>query len=56
MNPAAGVLVVLLGVLLFLSPVPMWVASVAPAWWWPFVAWAVLIATIACHVLGRRDP
>lgn len=56
MNPATGVLALALGVLLFLSPVVPWVAAVAPAWWWPFVAWAVLIAVIALGMASRRDP
>jgi hypothetical protein len=55
MNPG-GVLVLLLGILLFLSPLTLWVAMIAPAWWWPFVAWGAFIGIIAVNTAGRRDP
>jgi hypothetical protein len=54
-NPG-GVLVLLLGIVLFFSPLALWVASVAPSWWWPFVAWAAFIGVIALNTAGRRDP
>jgi len=56
MNPSVGVLLVVVGILLFLSPLVPWVATVAPAWWWPFAAWAAFIALIAVSMMSRRDP
>ncbi|MBS0002214.1 MAG: hypothetical protein KFF45_03950 [Thioalkalivibrio sp.] len=56
MSQAASVLVLLIGVLLFLSPVVLWAAAIAPAWWWPFAAWAALVGLIALTMIGRRDP
>jgi hypothetical protein len=56
MSPSLGLLLVVVGVLLFLSPIVPWVAAVAPAWWWPFVAWAAFIALIAVSMRSRRDP
>jgi di/tricarboxylate transporter len=56
MSQAARVLVLLIGVLFFLSPVVPWVAAIEPAWWWPFAAWAVFVGLIALTMLGRRDP
>jgi len=56
MNPSVGVLLVVVGILLFLSPLVPWVATVAPAWWWPFAAWAAFIALIAVSMRSRRDP
>lgn len=55
MSQAAAVLVLLIGALLFLSPVVLWVASVAPAWWWPFAAWGAFVALIAVAMIGRHD-
>lgn len=55
MSHAASVLVLLIGVLLFLSPVVTWVAAIGPAWWWPFAGWAVFVGLIALTMLGRRD-
>lgn len=54
-SQAASVLVLLIGVLLFLSPVVLWAAAIAPAWWWPFAAWAALVGLIALTMIGRRD-
>ena len=56
MNPPVGVLLAVVGTLLFLSPLVPWVATVAPAWWWPFAAWAAFIALIAVSMRSRRDP
>lgn len=55
MSQAASVLVLLIGLLLFLSPVVTWVAAITPAWWWPFAAWGLLVALIALTMIGRRD-
>lgn len=55
MNSPAGLLLTLLGILLFFSPLVLWVAAIGPAWWWPFVAWAAFIALIALSSRLRRD-
>ncbi|MBS3799893.1 MAG: hypothetical protein KGY40_02765 [Thioalkalivibrio sp.] len=48
-----ALLAVLLGILLFLSPLVPWVAHLGPAWWWPFAAWGALIAIVA--LFSRRE-
>lgn len=57
MDASRAILIALLGALLFLSPLVTWAAHLAPAWWWPFAAWAVFIVAIAAlSRSGRRDP
>ncbi|WP_018140723.1 MULTISPECIES: hypothetical protein [unclassified Thioalkalivibrio] len=57
MLSSRAILVAVLGALLFLSPLVPWVAHLAPAWWWPFVAWAAFIGVIALAFAGvQRDP
>ena len=52
-----AILTALVGILLFLSPLVIWLAHLAPAWWWPFLAWAAFIGLIAFSLPGpRRDP
>ncbi|WP_017942306.1 MULTISPECIES: hypothetical protein [unclassified Thioalkalivibrio] len=57
MNAPRAILIALLGVLLFLSPLVIWVAHLSPAWWWPFAAWGLFILAIAALTRReRRDP
>ena len=56
MGASRTILVVLLGILLFLSPLVIWIAHLSPAWWWPFVAWGGFIGLIALTTGERRDP
>lgn len=56
MNTSHGVLVTLLGVLLFLGPPVLWLAGAAPAWWWPFAIWAGFVGVVALATGRRRDP
>jgi len=57
MTSPRAILTALVGALLFLSPLVIWTAHLAPAWWWPFLAWAALVALIAISQPGaRRDP
>lgn len=53
----ASLLVFCLGVILFFSPVVLWIAAWAPAWWWPFLAWAGFILVIALGITPQdRRP
>ena len=57
MTAPRAILIALLGVLLFLSPLVIWVAHLSPAWWWPFAAWGLFILAIAALTRReRRDP
>ena len=47
-------LLFLFGLLLFCSPLALWWAAVATAWYLPYVLWLALIALIAWA--ARRSP
>lgn len=50
------VLLLLLAALLFASPLFDWVLRERPAWYTPFLLWAVLIAAIFASTRGGRGP